>query len=169
MGKPATGGTSRLITIASSGRASRSHFPDPPAIAATHPGHLGRPDTVDASQCNRCLSINGSWVSTAKRHFDNEGRCTQVQPHVTTPRRGPPRPLADMAPTLPRLPQAVANTFGGNPGGGRNHRGKQPSLAACGGRDFGLTGVADPGAACSQNRVVLPYPPRSRWGTRPRA
>lgn len=29
-------------------------------------------------QCDRSLSINGSWVTTAKRHFDDNGKCVAV-------------------------------------------------------------------------------------------
>jgi len=29
-------------------------------------------------QCNRCLSINGSWVTTAKRHFNEKGVCVRL-------------------------------------------------------------------------------------------
>jgi len=31
-----------------------------------------------AIQCKRCLSINGSWVTTAKRHFNDEGKCVKL-------------------------------------------------------------------------------------------
>ena len=30
-------------------------------------------------QCDRSLSINGSWVTTAKRHFDDNGNCVAVR------------------------------------------------------------------------------------------
>ena len=29
-------------------------------------------------QCEKRWSINGSWVTTAKRHFDHSGKCTTV-------------------------------------------------------------------------------------------
>jgi len=84
---------------------------------ACNGGHI----TIDNSrkvwrclQCDRSLSINGSWVTTAKRHFDDDGKCVVASQSGKPPNNRQPALLpaasATAEPVMALLPSLLPST-----------------------------------------------------------